>query len=226
MAQLDHYEKFRSTLSKAELIKAPEHLYMSGDTELLSYGRRVSFVGSRKVSDKGARRAKMVAEALVAEGITVVSGLAEGVDTIAHTTAIRNSGRTIGVLGTPINRSYPAKNKELQAYMAENHLVVSQFAEGVNVGASAFPQRNRTMALISDATIIIEASEKSGTKHQGWEALRLNRPLFLLDSLFTERNLSWVHEMMEYGAHRLMRDDLEGHLQELLPLTSYAHVEF
>ncbi len=89
------------------------------------------------------------------------------------------------------------------------HLVVSQFAPGSSGGRKCFPMRNRTMALISDATVIVEAGEASGTLHQGWEALRLGRPLFLLESAATNPNLNWPKEMLSYGAEVLSEETVD-----------------
>ena len=98
----------------------------------------------------------------------------------------------------------------------QEHLAVSQFAPGVPSRPGNFPMRNRTMALLSDATVIVEAGEKSGSLHQGWEALRPGRPLFLLESLLRDSALSWAREMEGYGAQALVLENLEL-LFELLP---------
>ena len=143
-------------------------LYTAGDTSLLTEGSRVAIVGSRKATADGIKRAKAVTRALVGQGIIVVSGLAEGIDTVAHRTAIEEGGRTIAVLGTPLSKAYPAKNAGLLEEIKRNHLAISQFPEGYPGKGENFPRRNRTMALICDATIVIEASEKSGTRHQGY----------------------------------------------------------
>jgi DNA processing protein len=150
---------------------------------------------------------------LVERGAIVVSGLADGVDTEAHTTAIESGGRTIAVLGTPLDRVFPVQNRELQDRIMREHLAVSQFE--YPAGPKSFPMRNRTMALLSDATVITEAGEKSGSRHQGWEALRLGRPLFLMESLVAAGH-SWPKEMLSYDAQILKRDDIEF-LFEFLP---------
>jgi DNA processing protein len=130
--------------------------------------------------------------------------------------AIAAGGRTIAVLGTPLADAYPAKNRALQQRIMREHLAVSQFAPGVPTRPANFPIRNRTMALLSDATIIVEASEKSGSLHQGWEALRLGRPLFVLRSQFDDPELLWPRELERYGAQPLDLNDLEA-LVEALP---------
>ena len=187
---------------------APDVLYTAGDTALLTEGSRVAIVGSRKATPDGIKRAQAVTRALVQQGIIVVSGLAEGIDTVAHRTAIEEGGRTIAVLGTPLSKAYPATNASLLEEIKRDHLAISQFPEGYPGKSENFPRRNRTMALICDATIVIEASEKSGTRHQGWEAIRLGRDLYLLENVATNPNLTWPKQLIEYGAQILRREDL------------------
>jgi len=213
-------------LNEVERKNAPERLFLAGDADLLRSGRRVSVVGSRKVSSAGASRTRGLVKVLVERGITVVSGLAEGVDTAAHETALNEGGRTIAVLGTPLDKHYPARNRALQERMMREHLVVSQFPVGYPFQKKNFPMRNRTMALLSDATIIVEAGEKSGTLHQGWEALRLGRPLFLLRSVAEDARLSWPSEMIRYGAEVLTREMLPDALEEMPTLTHGEAVAF
>ncbi|MDF3416659.1 DNA-protecting protein DprA [Sulfitobacter sp. M57] len=194
---------------------APDVLYTAGDIALLTEGSRVAIVGSRKATPDGIKRAQAVTRALVQQGIIVVSGLAEGIDTVAHRTAIDEGGRTIAVLGTPLSKAYPAKNAGLLEEIKRHHLAISQFPEGYPGKSENFPRRNRTMALICDATIVIEASEKSGTRHQGWEAIRLGRDLYLLDNVATNPNLTWPKQLIEYGAQVLRREDLPDILLDI-----------
>lgn len=194
---------------------APDVLYTAGDAALLTEGSRVAIVGSRKATPDGIKRAQAVTRALVQQGIIVVSGLAEGIDTVAHRTAIEEGGRTIAVLGTPLSKAYPATNAVLLEEIKRDHLAISQFPEGYPGKSENFPRRNRTMALICDATIVIEASEKSGTRHQGWEAIRLGRDLYLLENVATNPNLTWPKQLIEYGAQILRREDLPDILLDI-----------
>ncbi|MGS4986267.1 DNA-processing protein DprA [Pseudosulfitobacter sp. RP-4] len=194
---------------------APDVLYTAGDTALLTEGSRVAIVGSRKATPDGIKRAQAVTRALVQQGIIVVSGLAEGIDTVAHRAAIEEGGRTIAVLGTPLSKAYPATNASLLEEIKRDHLAISQFPEGYPGKSENFPRRNRTMALICDATIVIEASEKSGTRHQGWEAIRLGRDLYLLENVATNPNLTWPKQLIEYGAQILRREDLPDILLDI-----------
>jgi DNA processing protein len=178
---------------------APPTLWTKGDTVLLRHHPRVAVVGTRDPTADGQRRARKLVKSLVEHGAIVVSGLAAGIDTIAHTQTIECAGRTIAVIGTPIDEVFPKANASLQQKIAEEHLVVSEFAPGSAVSKGNFPRRNRTMALIADASVIVEAGEGSGTLSQGWEALRLGRPLFLMKSL-VESGLAWPREMVDHGA--------------------------
>jgi DNA processing protein len=165
-------------------------VFIAGDAELLKHPC-VSVIGTRDVSAEGAARARRVAKELVQRGTVVVSGLAEGVDTEAMTAAIAHGGRTVGVIGTPLNKAYPAKNAALQEEVYRNHLLVSQFPEGATTFKSSFPQRNRLMAFLSDASVIIEASDTSGTLHQAAECQRLGRWLFIAKSVADNPDLKW-----------------------------------
>lgn len=220
-ASAEQFEEFTpeallGALNDVEKKNAPRRLFVAGEPSLLQAGPRVSIVGSRKGSQRGLESARGLAGQLVRSHAVVVSGLAEGIDTAAHEGAIQAGGRTIAVLGTPLNEVFPAKNRGLQARIMREHLAVSQFAAGVPSQRGNFPMRNRTMALLSDATVIVEAGEKSGSLHQGWEALRLGRPLFLYESILRDSSLSWPAEMERYGAQALAAENLEL-LFELLP---------
>ncbi len=202
--------------NEAEQKHAPKELFVAGDRDLLRAGPTVSIVGSRKASRAGLARADKLARLLVERGVIVVSGLAEGIDAVAHRTAIARGGRTIAVLGTPLDQCYPAKHRSLQDEIMRDHLAVSQFASGTTVGKHTFPIRNKTMALIADATVIIEAADGSGSLHQGWEAIRLGRPLFLARSLFEDADLQFPRKLEEYGAKVLTEESFED-LLRLLP---------
>ena len=208
-------EDLLGQLNDVERKNAPERLFLGGHREWFEGCRRVSIVGTRKPSPEGNARARDFTLALVRRQIVVVSGLAEGIDTIAHGTAMEGGGRTIAVLGTSLEDVFPASNRELQARIMREHLAVSQFTPGTPARRTNFPQRNRTMALLTDATVIVEAGESSGTLHQGWEALRLGRPLFLMESLTKDERLTWPSEMVRYGAQVLSRGNLEAVLDAI-----------
>lgn len=203
-------------LNEVERKFAPVKLFITGHPEILEKRPRVSIVGSRKASPTGIQRAKKLARLVVERGGIVVSGLATGIDTAAHTAAMEANGFTVAVLGTPLNQNYPKENAELQRNIQNSHLCISQFAPGYPVQRQNFPIRNRTMALISDATVIIEAGDTSGSISQGWEALRLGRGLFISKWITENKTLRWPKEMLGYGAE-VLSDDTLNYFFESLP---------
>ena len=172
-------------------------IYYSGHLDLLD-APAVSIVGTREVSEPGRKRAYQLARSLSAAGVTVVSGLAKGVDTAALTGVVDNGGHAVAVIGTPLDKAYPAENTELQQTIYAHHLLLSPFRIGTPVFKSNFPVRNRIMAAISDATVIIEASDTSGTLHQASECVKLNRWLFIAKSVLDDRSLKWPARFLDY----------------------------
>jgi DNA protecting protein DprA len=156
----------------------------------------VSIVGTRDVSDEGAARARRIARELVAGGVVIVSGLAKGVDTVALTSAIESGGSTVAVIGTPLDRAYPIENARLQEDIYHDHLLLTPFRVGEPTFKRNFPKRNRVMAAISDATVIVEASDTSGTLHQAAECGRLGRWLFIMKSILDDTRVSWPHKFI------------------------------
>lgn len=158
----------------------------------------VAIVGTRNVTAHGAVRARKLARGLAQADVAVVSGLAEGVDTEALTEAMAAGGRVAAVIGTPIDKAYPAKNARLQEAIYRDHLLISQFPKGTRTFRSHFPERNRLMAAVSDATVVIEASDTSGTLHQSAECVKLGRWLFIAKSVVDNPALSWPAKFLGY----------------------------
>ena len=155
-------EELYGPLNDVEQKNAPPGLWLHGDVELLRGGQRVAVVGSRSPSPAGQQRAAQLARRLAGETITVVSGLALGIDTIAHRTAMAAGGRTIAVLGTPLDECQPRQNSALQEEIGRDHLLVSQFPPGHPVLRSNFPRRNRIISGLSLGVLVVEAAQRSG----------------------------------------------------------------
>jgi len=223
---MSFFQEYYNKLTDVEKRHSPKEIFYKGDFSLLESERRIAVVGSRKVSEYGIKRAEFVTKFLVEKGIVVTSGLAEGIDTVAHTTAIKYGGRTIAVLGTPLSNAFPASNRDLQREIGEHHLLISQFNENYPVTPKNFPIRNRTMALISDATIIIEAAQNSGTRHQGWEALRLGRSLYIMENIIQDKSVTWAKEMLDYGAQVLTRENYAEVIEDTPYLTAKVEYAF
>ena len=194
---------------------APPYLFLKGNRKLIDIHPRVSIIGTRHPSEGGINNAKILTKLLVKNEAVIVSGLALGIDAVAHRTAIENGGKTIAVLGTPLDKYYPKQNSGLQDEIARDNLVISQFSLGSAIQSRNFPMRNRTMALLSHVSIIVEAGEGSGTIHQGWEALRLGRPLFILEDIVKNKNLKWPDKLIGYGAKILPISKAEVVLESL-----------
>lgn len=169
--------------------RVPAPLFAAGRVELLARPL-VAVVGTRSPSAAGTARASRLARELARAGVVVLSGLARGIDAAAHRAAIAAGGDTIAVIGTPIERVYPAAHADLQRLIARDHLLLSALAPGAPVERGSFPQRDRVLAALADVVVIIEAGDGSGTLHAATHAARLGRPLFLARSLL-ETGATW-----------------------------------
>ncbi|WP_046168007.1 DNA-processing protein DprA [Chromobacterium vaccinii] len=209
----DYPERLRDAVEPIEL------LYFLGSWELAESPRRIAVVGTRQVSPEGAARTRKLVRGLVEHDFTIVSGLAQGVDTIAHETAINAGGKTIAVIGTPISEVYPRENAELQRRIASEFLLVSQVpilrygAQSPRWNRLFFPERNKTMSALTQATVIVEAGETSGTLIQAKAALDQGRKLFILENNFSNPNITWPQRFEKLGAKRV--SSLEDILTEL-----------
>ena len=145
--------------------------------------RSIAVVGARRATPRGIDRATVVAAHLAQAGFTVASGLAAGIDTAAHTAALAQNGRTIGVIGTGLSRTYPPENARLQERIAAECAVISQFWPDAPPTKRSFPMRNAVMSGLCLATVVIEAAHTSGARLQARLALAQGRPVFLLESL-------------------------------------------
>lgn len=180
----------------------PPFLFVLGKL-LPTDDRSVAVIGTRSCSDGGRRRALKLARALAAEGVTVVSGLALGIDTAAHEGALTDAGRTVAVVGTGLDTVYPAENRGLHDRILRNGgAVISQFWPDFRgrAGGANFIARNRTMADLSLATVVVEASMRSGARSQAVHVQKSGGALFLLRSLV--ENEEWARAMAEKpGCH-------------------------
>lgn len=193
-------------------------LYSQGWWDLV-YTRSVAVVGTRDPSGAGKARASKLVKQLVADNFTIVSGLARGIDTIAHQSAIDSGGKTIGVLGTPLSHNYPNENKALQERLAKEYLLISQVPiirysqQHPNLNRLFFPERNITMSALTEATVIVEAGETSGTLVQARAAIAQKRKLFILDNCFQNKAITWPEKFEKQGAIRVREyDDIRQHL--------------
>lgn len=176
------------------IFNLPPFLFYRGTLER-DDARSVAVVGTRKPSEEGVGRARKMATALIDEGVTVLSGLAAGVDTAAHEATLASGGRTIAVMGTGILRVYPAANKQLAERIAETGALVSQFWPSQPPAQHTFPRRNVVTSGMSQGTVVIEASKTSGAKMQARLALQHGKIAFLIESLVTAQ--PWARDYLE-----------------------------
>jgi DNA processing protein len=178
-------------------------VHLAGDTRLLDRPS-IAVVGSRSASHEGRALAAAVASELVRRGLVVLSGLAAGIDKAAHEAAMLEGGRTIAVLGTSLDQAYPRHHAGLQERIATEHLVVSPFESGTPTARWHFPKRNRLMAHLARAMVLVEAGAASGTRHQADECLSLGRPVFVHASLL-EVATDWLAAAQRRGGVRYWR---------------------
>lgn len=195
-------------------------LYYQGWWDLAA-SRSIAVVGTRHPSREGLARTRRLVRDLVKDSFTVVSGLAAGIDRMAHETAIAEDGRTIAVIGTPLSHAYPRDNTELQRYISEHFLIISQVpvkryeSQDYRRNRFFFPERNITMSALTEATVIVEAGETSGTLIQARAAINQGRKVFVLDSCFRNPHLTWPDNLMKKGGIRVKDyDDIRQNISE------------
>jgi len=164
----------------------PPFLFVRGSLEPADE-RAIAVVGTRKPSDEGRRAAWQIAGALAERGITVVSGMAAGIDTAAHVGALDAGGRTLAVFGTGIDRIYPAANRPLAGTIAVSGAALSQFWPAMAPTRWSFPVRNIVTSGLSLGTVVVEAGPTSGARQQAEHALRHGKRLFLLQRLVEDQ---------------------------------------
>jgi DNA processing protein len=173
-----------------------------GAEELLSRPA-VAVVGARACSPYGAHVARMLGRELAAVGLVVVSGLARGVDAEAHRGALEAAGLTVAVLGCGVDRDYPAAHRDLARRICERGLVVSEYAPGVEPAPWRFPARNRIVAGLAAATVVVEARERSGALITADFALEEGREVFSVPGEITSTLSSGTNALLRQGATAL-----------------------
>ena len=186
----------------------PPALYVrgSGEPELLTR-RAVAVVGARSCSPYGAQVARMLGRELSAAGLVVVSGLARGIDGEAHRGALDNGGPTVGVLGCGIDRDYPAVNAPLSRRIEDGGLVVSEYEPGIEPAPWRFPARNRIIAGLCEAVVVVEARERSGALITADFALEEGREVFAVPGEITSALSFGANALLKLGAAPLTSAD-------------------
>jgi DNA processing protein len=201
----------------------PSRLFLRGNghTELLA-APSVGIVGARACSPYGALVARTLGRELARAGLVVVSGLARGVDAEAHRGALDAGGHTIAVLGCGIDRDYPAAHAALAASISEGSLLVSEYEPGVEPAPWRFPARNRIIAGLSCATIVVEARERSGALITADFALEEGREVFAVPGEITSALSAGTNDLLRLGATPLTSPADVLELFDLAPAASEA----
>jgi DNA processing protein len=186
-----------------EIDQPPPVLYMRGELKPEDFWS-VAVVGTRRVSAYGRQVADELAMFLANHGVTVVSGLARGVDAIAHQAALKSGGRTIAVLGCGVDRIYPPENTHLAEKMIMSGAVLSDYAPGTPPDASNFPPRNRIISGLSMATVVVEAGQTSGALITAQFAVDQGREVFAVPGNIMVPQSKGTNKLIAQGAHPLL----------------------
>ena len=181
----------------------PLVLYCTGDPLWLNEPGAVGMVGSRRPTEYGLQAAADLGSGLAKNGAIIVSGLADGLDSAGHRAAVKENCPTIGVLGVPIDRTYPVSNRELRKKIEQKGCVISEYPpESGPVGPNGFLQRNRLIAALSSAVLVVEAREKSGTMSTVAHAERYGKPVYAVPGSIYSPNSAGTNGLLRDGRAR------------------------
>lgn len=186
----------------SEIYNPPALLFYQGNIDLLELPK-VAVVGSRDSSKLGNQSVQKIIKELNNE-LIIVSGLARGIDTAAHMTALQNGGRTIAVIGTGLDVFYPKANKKLQSYIGKNHLVLSEYGPGEQPLKFHFPERNRIIAGLCRGVIVAEAKMRSGSLITCERAMEEGRDVFAIPGSILDGKSDGCHHLIQEGAKCIM----------------------
>ena len=193
---------------------SPPLLYFKGELNGVD-DRAVAIVGSRSASDYGRRVARDLARGLAAAGFTVVSGMARGIDGMAHETALNSGGRTIAVLGSGVERAYPPEHDKLYQRISANGAVISELPIGTRPIAFNFPARNRLISGLSLGVVVVEATEKSGSLITASLAVEQGREVFAVPGEVGSSRSRGAHRLIRQGA--ILVENVDDILEEIAP---------
>lgn len=199
-----------------ELHDPPWILYYQGNSQLLAHpGPRLAVVGTRRASDYARRlTAQWLLDCKPFHPL-IISGMAWGIDGIAHHWALEAGLPTVGILGTPLERPYPPAHRRLFARMLREGLLLSELYSGATLGKWRFPERNRLLAALAEGILVVEAPEKSGALLTAQEGLELGREIFVLPGPLNPHSNGGGHRLIQDGAH------LVTHPRELFEIMGY-----
>lgn len=188
------------------LFHPPPLLYARGNERFLHNEKAIAVVGTRNCTPYGREVAEKLSQALSAHGVTVVSGLARGIDSMAHVGALKDRGSTVGVLGCGIDRVYPEENATLYSEVYEKGCIISEYPMGVEPNARYFPARNRIISGMSVATAVVESGAKSGAHITVEFALEQGRDVFAVPGGIFSRSSVGTNRLIQDGAQILLNE--------------------
>jgi len=195
----------------------PPLLYLKGEIRSID-DKAVAIVGSRSASEYGRRVTRDLARGLASMGFTVVSGMARGIDGMAHETALNSGGRTIAVLGSGVERAYPPEHDKLYQRISENGAVLSELPIGTRPVAFNFPARNRLISGLSLGVVVVEATEKSGSLITASLAVEQGREVFAVPGEVGASRSRGAHRLIRQGAKLV--ETVDDILEEIAPQLS------
>lgn len=215
---------FPAMLTKG--LTPPPLLFVRGDSQCL-HQPALSIVGSRHATPQAMRITRDFAAALAHKGVTIISGMASGADTAAHQGALQAMGTTVAVLGTGIDRVYPARNKNLATQIAAHGCIISEFPLGTRPSPGNFPRRNRLIAALSQGTLVVEAATESGSLITARLAGEMGREVMAIPGSIDNPLSKGCHTLIKQGAKLVenLEDILQEcpHLLQKKDLQSYSH---
>ena len=183
----------------------PLILYVLGEYQK-NDSQSISIVGTRRNTDYGRTITNRFASELAKQSITIVSGMARGIDSIAHKAAIKNGGRTIAIIGSGLDHIYPPENKKLFYEIVENGAIISEFPIGTKPDAQNFPKRNRIIAGLSLGTLVIETRENGGAMQTAKFALDQNKEVFAIPGNLTSDQSNGTNILIQQNGAKLVRE--------------------
>lgn len=206
-----------------EIFAPPPFLFFRGNLQL-AQAPTIAIVGSRAFTPYGKNIAYQLSSDLVRIGVTIVSGLALGIDTHAHRGALEQNGATIAVLGSSIDHPYPPQNRDLFNAISQSGLVLSEFPLGTKPEAHNFPRRNRIISGLSLGTVVVEAGERSGALITAQFALEQNRDVFAVPGPIHSGRSIGTHKLIQQGAQLVLStQDILSEIRQNLPPSAVSH---
>ncbi|MFS0865118.1 DNA-processing protein DprA [Fredinandcohnia sp. 179-A 10B2 NHS] len=190
-----------------QVFDPPWVIYATGNPQILHNEKLLSVVGSRIPSDKSFKSMEKLLVPLIKENWSIVSGLARGIDTMAHQLAISNGGKTVAVIAGGLNHVYPRENKELALNIQKNHILISEYPPNMRPEKWQFPMRNRIISGLSKGTLVIEAKEKSGSLITADQALQQGREVFAVPGSILEETSRGTNKLIQSGAKLVLSSE-------------------